>query len=429
MKILMIGGGGREHALVWKLKQSARVEKIWCAPGNGGIAADAECIALDAGDVAGLVALAEKIAPDLTIVGPELPLVNGISDAFTQRKWPIVGPSQHAAQLEGSKIFSKEFLLRHNIPTAKMYGAYDSPQKAYAALAGVEWPLVIKADGLCAGKGVVLPSDAEAAKQFLESAMERNELGPGGRRVLLEETLEGDELSFIILTDGERYAPMVPTRDHKRVFDGNRGPNTGGMGAYSSDELLPPALRETVISSIVEPTLQGLTNDGIPYQGFLYIGLMLTKDGPKVLEFNCRLGDPEAQAIVARMDFDLAEILADVAVKRLEPAKLQWKKGASVCVVLASGGYPGKFEIGKRIEGLTVKNNNSGVQVFQAGTKEEHDSIVTSGGRVLGVTGAADSLRAALKLAYQAVEGIHFDGMHYRKDIGANAGHVKAAGD
>ena len=259
--------------------------------------------------------------------------------------------------------------------------------------------------------------------------MEKNELGPGGRRVLLEETLEGDELSFIILTDGERYAPMVPTRDHKRVFDGNRGPNTGGMGAYSSDELLPPALRETVISTIVEPTLRGLANDGIPYQGFLYIGLMLTKDGPKVLEFNCRLGDPEAQAIVARMDFDLAEILADVAAKRLDPAKLRWKKGASVCVVLASGGYPGKFEAGKRIEGLTVNNSNSGVEIFQAGTKKEHDSIVTSGGRVLGVTAAGDSLRAALKLAFQVVERIHFDGMHYRKDIGANAGHVRAAGD
>jgi phosphoribosylamine---glycine ligase len=429
MKILVIGGGGREHALVWKLKQSGCVEKIWCTPGNGGIAGDAECFAVDAGNVAALVVLAEKIAPDLTVVGPELPLVNGICDAFTQRNWPIVGPSQQAAQLEGSKIFSKEFLLRHNIPTAKMYGAYDSPQKAYAALAGVEWPLVIKADGLCAGKGVVLPPDAEAAKQFLESAMEKNELGPGGRRVLLEETLEGDELSFIILTDGERYAPMVSTRDHKRVFDGNRGPNTGGMGAYSSDELLPPALRETVISTIVKPTLQGLANDGIPYQGFLYIGLMLTKDGPKVLEFNCRLGDPEAQAIMARMDFDLAEILADVAAKRLDPAKLRWKKGASVCVVLASGGYPGKFETGKKIEGLTVKNNNSGVEVFQAGTKREHDSTVTSGGRVLGVTAAGDTLRTALKLAYQAVEGIHFDGMHYRKDIGANAGHVKAAGD
>jgi phosphoribosylamine---glycine ligase len=429
MKILVIGGGGREHALVWKLSQSARVEKIWCAPGNGGIAEHAECVAVDAGNVRALVALAEKIVPDLTVVGPELPLVNGISDAFTQRNWAIVGPSEKAAQLEGSKIFSKEFLLRHNIPTAKMYGAYDSPQDTYAALKGVDWPLVIKADGLCAGKGVVLAPDAETAKQFLESAMEKNELGSGGRRVLLEETLNGEELSFIILTDGERYAPMVPTRDHKRVFDGNRGPNTGGMGAYSSDELLPDALRETVIATIVEPTLRGLANDGIPYQGFLYMGLMLTADGPKVLEFNCRLGDPEAQAIMARMDFDLAEILADVAASRLDSGKLRWKKGASVCVVLASGGYPGKFEVGKKIDGLTSIDGKTGVAVFQASTRCEHDSLVTSGGRVLGVTAASDSLEKALALVYQAAAKIHFDGMHYRRDIAAPAGHVKAAGD
>jgi phosphoribosylamine--glycine ligase len=429
MKILVIGGGGREHALVWKLKQSPRVEKIWCAPGNGGVAEHAECVAVDAGDVAALVALAEKIAPDLTVVGPELPLVNGISDAFRQRNWAIVGPSQQAAQLEGSKIFSKEFLLRHNIPTAKMVGAYDAPQKAYAALNGVPWPLVIKADGLCAGKGVVLAPDIEAARQFLESVMEKNELGPGGRRVLLEETLAGEELSFIILTDGERYAPMVPTRDHKRAFDGNRGPNTGGMGAYSSDELLPADLRETVISTIVEPTLEGLASDGIPYQGFLYFGLMLTKDGPKVLEFNCRLGDPEAQAIVARMEFDLAEILADVAAKRLNPEKLRWKRGASVCVVLASGGYPGKFEIGKRIEGLTASRDDTGVEIFQAGTRREQNSLVTSGGRVLGVTAAGASLEQALSLAYQAAEKIHFDGMHYRRDIGASVGRIKVAGD
>jgi len=426
---LVIGGGGREHALVWRLKQSERVEKIWCTPGNGGIAEDAECFAVDAGDVAGLVALAEKIASDLTVVGPELPLVNGISDAFAQRNWPMVGPSRQAAQLEGSKIFSKEFLLRHNIPTAKMYGAYDLPRDAYAALNGVDWPLVIKADGLCAGKGVVLAPDREAARQFLESVMEKNELGPGGQRVLLEETLEGDELSFIILTDGERYAPMVPTRDHKRAFDGNRGPNTGGMGAYSSDELLPADLRETVISTIVEPTLEGLATDGIPYQGFLYFGLMLTKDGPKVLEFNCRLGDPEAQAIVARMEFDLAEVLADVAAKRLEPEKLRWKRGASVCVVLASGGYPGKFEIGKKIVGLTANRDETGVIVFQAGTRCERDSLITSGGRVLGVTAAGVSLEAALSLAYQAAKKIHFDGMHYRKDIGVSVGRIKVAGD
>jgi phosphoribosylamine--glycine ligase len=429
MKILVIGGGGREHALVWKLKQSARVEKIWCAPGNGGIAEDAECVAVDAGEVAALVALAKKIGPDLTVVGPELPLVNGLCDTFAQRNWAIVGPTRHAAQLEGSKIFSKEFLLRHDIPTATMYGAFASPRDAYAALSSVKWPLVIKADGLCAGKGVFLAPDAEAAEQFLERVMEKNELGSGGHRVLLEETLEGEELSFIILTDGERYAPMVPTRDHKRVFDGNMGPNTGGMGAYSSDELLPQSLRDRVISVIVEPTLKGLAEDGIPYQGFLYVGLMLTKDGPKVLEFNCRLGDPEAQAIVARMDFDLAEVLADVASKRLNPEKLRWKKEASVCVVLASGGYPGKFEVGKKITGLTPVKHRTGVEVFQAGTKREKGSLVTSGGRVLGVTAIGDTLEAALRLAYQATAEIHFDGMHYRKDIGASAGRLKAVGD
>lgn len=429
MKILVIGGGGREHALVWKLKQSARVERIWCAPGNGGIAEDAECVAVDAGEVSSLVALAEKIRPDLTVVGPELPLVNGLCDTFAQRNWAIVGPSRQAAQLEGSKIFSKEFLLRHNIPTATMYGAFDSPRDAYAALSSVKWPLVIKADGLCAGKGVFLAPDAEAAKQFLERVMEKNELGSGGHRVLLEETLEGEELSFIILTDGERYAPMVPTRDHKRVFDGNNGPNTGGMGAYSSDELLPQSLRERVISVIVEPTLKGLAEEGIPYQGFLYVGLMLTKDGPKVLEFNCRLGDPEAQAIVARMDFDLAEVLADVAASRLNPEKLRWKKEASVCVVLASGGYPGKFEVGKKITGLTSVGRKTGVEVYQAGTKCEQGSLLTSGGRVLGVTAIGDTLEAALGFAYQATAEIHFDGMHYRKDIGASAGRLKAVGD
>ncbi|HEY2547822.1 MAG TPA: phosphoribosylamine--glycine ligase [Candidatus Acidoferrum sp.] len=429
MKILVIGGGGREHALVWKLKQTSRVEKIWCAPGNGGIAADAECVNVDAGDVAALVALAEKLRPDLAVVGPELPLVNGISDAFAHRNWLVVGPSRQAAQLEGSKIFSKEFLLRHNIPTAKMYGTYDSPQDAYAALVNVEYPLVVKADGLCAGKGVVLADNPQTARHFIESTMEKEELGPGGRRVLLEETLQGDELSFIIVTDGERYAPMVPTRDHKRVYDGNRGPNTGGMGAYSSDELLPASLRDTVISTIVEPTLSGLASDRIPYRGFLYIGLMLTKDGPKVLEFNCRLGDPEAQAIVARMDFDLAEVLADVAATRLDPAKLHWKRGASACVVLTSGGYPRKFGTGKKIDGLTSFQNNTGVQVFHAGTRRDRDSLVTSGGRVLGVTAAGGSLGAALSSAYQAAEKIHFDGMHYRKDIGADVDRVKAAGD
>jgi phosphoribosylamine--glycine ligase len=429
MKILVLGGGGREHALVWKLKQSARVERIWCAPGNGGIAAEAECVAMDAGDVHAVVRFAEKQQPDLTVVGPELPLVNGVTDAFRKRNWAIVGPSEEAAQLEGSKIFSKQFLVRHHIPTARMYGTYDSPADACGALSSVAFPLVIKADGLCAGKGVFLAPDFDSAKDFVERAMAKKELGPGGKRILLEETLDGEELSFIILTDGKQYAPLVPTRDHKRAFDGNQGPNTGGMGAYSSDALLPNGLRETIRSMIVEPTLEGLARDGIHYQGFLYFGLMLTKSGPKVLEFNCRLGDPEAQAILARLDFDLAEILESVAAGQLDPSKLHWKPGASACVVLTSGGYPGKFESGKHVEGLTAISDIKGVKVLHAGTKLEGQAIVTNGGRVLGVTAGAANLEAALATAYAAASRIHFDGMHYRRDIGARSTSLSARGD
>ena len=429
MKVLVIGGGAREHALVWKLKESPRVEKIWCAPGNGGITGEAECIAADAGDSRGLVGLAEKIAPDLTVVGPEIPLVNGLVDAFEQRKWRIVGPTKQAAQLEGSKIFTKEFLERHNIPTAAMYGVYDSPGAAYSALCAVDWPVVIKADGLCAGKGVFLAPNPDAATDFIERVLEKHELGEGGKRVLLEEALEGDELSFILLTDGERSAALVPTRDHKRVFDNNEGPNTGGMGAYSSDELLPDELRKTIDATIVGPTLRGLATDGIRYQGFLYVGLMLTKSGPKVLEFNCRLGDPETQAIAARMDFDLAEVLANLAAQELQPEKLKWRPGASACVVLASGGYPGKFESGKEIKGLTEAAQVPDVKVLHAGTKRQGDAIVTSGGRVLGVAASGPSLEGALQKAYAAVGKIHFDGMHYRKDIGRHSQKTTTARD
>jgi phosphoribosylamine--glycine ligase len=428
MKVLVIGGGGREHALVWKLKQSPRVEKIWCAPGNGGIEADAECLPADPADVPALVALAERLSPDLTLVGPELPLVNGIGDAFRSRGWPIVAPSQQAAQLEGSKIFAKQFLHRQGIPTAQMYGAYDTAQAAVSALSSVN-PVVIKADGLCAGKGVFVAQDAASAEDFIRRVMDQNELGPGGKRLLLEETLEGEELSFIIVTDGQRYAPLVPTRDHKRIFDGNRGPNTGGMGAYSTDELLSPTLRQKILDSIVEPTLRGLTAEGIHYQGFLYVGLMLTASGPKVLEFNCRLGDPETQAIVARMDFDLAQVLTDLAAGTLEPSRLKWKQGASVCVVIASEGYPGKYAVGRKIDGLTDVKRVNGVEVFHAGRQRQGDSIIATGGRVLGVTAASASIDSALSLAYEAVAKIRFDGMQYRKDIGAKAGRVHAVGD
>jgi phosphoribosylamine---glycine ligase len=429
MKILVIGGGGREHALVWKLKQSALVEKIWCAPGNGGIESDAECVAVDVGDVAALVALAERLRPDLTVVGPELPLVNGIADEFAARKWAIVAPSRDAAQLEGSKVFAKQFLERHSIPSAKQYGAYDSYGAARAALDKVEWPVVIKADGLCAGKGVLVTGDRREAEEFLSQLMEQGEQGEGGRRVLLEEALEGDELSFIIVADGERFAWFASTRDHKRALDGNLGPNTGGMGAFSSEDLLPPGLLNTVLATVVEPTMAGLRRDGVAYKGFLYFGLMLTKAGPKVLEFNCRLGDPEAQAIIARMDFDLAEVLADVAEGRLEPERLKWKAGASVCVVVASKGYPGKIKTGLEITGLTDSTNNKGVEIFHAGTQKNGRKIVTSGGRVLGVTAARGSLEAAVRSAYEMVGKIHFEGMQYRRDIAAPAGRAGAAGD
>jgi phosphoribosylamine---glycine ligase len=428
MNTLVIGGGGREHALVWKLKQSPRVERIWCAPGNGGIAADAECVSIDAGDVAGLVVFAEKNLPDLTVVGPELPLVGGIGDVFRERGWAIVGPSKLAAELEGSKIFSKEFLQRHDLPTARMYGSFASAKDAYSALPNLTFPVVIKADGLCAGKGVFLAQDLADARDFIERVMEKNELGAGGRRILLEECLEGDELSFIIVTDGKSYAPLVPTRDHKRVFDGNQGPNTGGMGAYSTDALLPEGLRQIIVSTIVEPTLAGLAAQGIPYQGFLYIGLMLGPSGPKVLEFNCRLGDPETQAIVARMDFDLAEVLEDVASGSLIASKLRWKPGASACVVLASGGYPGKFETGKPVDGLASAEQIPGVKVLHAGTKRVGNEIVTSGGRVLGVTSLGPTLGAALGSAYAAAERIRFARMHYRRDIGRHGNSLSASG-
>ena len=430
MKILVVGGGGREHALVWKLRENAEVvEKIWCAPGNGGIAGEAECVAVDAGDVAGLVRLAEKLGPDLTVVGPELPLVNGLVDAFTERKWAVVGPDKKAAQLEGSKIFAKEFLERHNIPTAETYGAHDSAGGAYGALCAVDWPVVIKADGLCAGKGVFLAPDPDSATDFIERVMEKNELGDGGKRVMLEEALVGEELSFILLSDGERYSPLVPTRDHKRAFDNDEGPNTGGMGAYSRDELLPAELRRTIEKTIVEPTMKGLAADGIRYQGFLYVGLMLTKSGPKVLEFNSRLGDPETQAILARVDFNLAEVLADAAGGKLKPEKMEWKPGASACVVVASGGYPGKFETGKEIRGLAEAARVAGVKLLHAGTKREGERILTSGGRVVGVTATGNTLGGSLEKAYEAAGKIQFEGMHYRKDIGKPKQQSSAAGD
>jgi phosphoribosylamine---glycine ligase len=429
MKILVIGGGGREHALVWKLRESPRADKIWCAPGNGGIADEATCLPVEASDAQGLVAIAEKLRPDLTVIGPELPLVNGVSDSLRARSLAVVGPSQIAAQLEGSKIFAKNFLLRHSIPTAKMYGEFSRADQAYAALPQLPDPLVVKADGLCAGKGVLVAQSAAEAKDFITRAMLIEEFGPAGKRVMLEEALEGDELSFIIVTDGDQYAALPATRDHKRVFDGNRGANTGGMGAYCTDDLMSAELRANIEQKIVAPVLQGLTQDGIRYQGFLYIGLMLTSDGPKVLEFNCRLGDPETQAILARTDFDLAEALANLATRRFDPTEWKWKAGASACIVISSVGYPGKFTAGKIIDGLTALAAETGVKFLHAGTRRQGDAIFTSGGRVLGVTAYGADLATAISKAYAATAQIRFDGMHYRTDIGGGAGRAHSAGD
>jgi phosphoribosylamine--glycine ligase len=430
VKILVVGSGGREHAMVWRLGQSPEVEKIWCAPGNGGIEGIAECVPVDAADVGALVALAERLKPDLTIVGPEAPLVSGIRNKFECRHMRLVGPSQRDARLEGSKIYAKQFMDRYGIPTPTLYGEFDSPHEAIRALDAVDWPVVIKADGLCAGKGVLVAETRAEAESFIRRLMQKHELGAGGTRVLLEHALKGEELSFIVLTDGKSFLPMAPTRDHKRVFDGDRGPNTGGMGAYTMDGMITPKYESVIVKDIVCPTIAGLSEEGIPYTGFLYFGLMLTARGPMVLEYNCRLGDPETQPIMMRMDFDLAVAFDAVASRTLDKVKPTWKPGASVCVVMASCGYPGSFETGKEITGLAEAAALPDVTVFHAGTKRDDDSVVTNGGRVLGVTAAADSLPLAIQKAYEATGKIHFEVAQCRGDIGAKGNlQVRAAAE
>jgi phosphoribosylamine---glycine ligase len=430
MRILVIGSGGREHALAWRLLGDAGAERVWCAPGNGGMAvlAGAECVAVDVKDVAALAALGERLRPDLTLVGPELPLVSGIAEEFASRGLRLVGPSKQAAQLEGSKAFAKEFLLRNKIPTGPLYGIFDSAGDAYSALCAVDWPCVIKADGLAAGKGVLVASTPDDATAFIDRLMVDREFGDAGNRVLLEEALRGPELSYIVLTDGETVLPLVPTRDHKRIFDGNRGPNTGGMGAYSADGLSPRDLEEQILGTIVRPTLEAMSREGHPYRGFLYAGLMLTADGPQVLEFNCRMGDPETQTIVARMDFPLAEALQAAAEGRLREIRARWKPGASACVVMAAAGYPGEPRTGMKIGGLAAAAEVRDTVVFHAGTRLEGAEVVVSGGRVLGVTATGGDLSTAVARAYEAAGKISFDGAHWRRDIGGTAGAVAALG-
>jgi phosphoribosylamine--glycine ligase len=418
MKILVIGSGGREHALVWKLAQSASVGKIWCAPGNDGIAEEVECVPLDLKNVKAAADLAEKLAADLTIVGPELPLVYGIADEFAKRKLTLLGPARKAAQLEGSKIFSKEFMQRHGIPTAEVYGIFEEALDAYTALDSVSWPLVIKADGLCAGKGVLVTSSVDEATEFIERVMEKREFGDAGGRVLLEEGLKGEELSYIILTDGKDFIRMAPARDHKRAFDNDEGPNTGGMGVYSTDEILPARLETTIIETIVRPTLAGLQADGMPYRGFLYFGLMLTAEGPKVLEYNCRLGDPETEAVLLRADFDLAHACMQAALGALDTFEAKWFPGASVCVVIASKGYPGDPRSGIPIYGLDSAAKVPGAVVFHAGTRRDGKGFETNGGRVLVISSMGQDLASARRPAYEAAKNIKIEGSHYRSDIG-----------
>lgn len=396
MKILVIGGGGREHALAWKLAQSPSVE-VFAAPGNPGIARVATCVASSPLDAA------TAIGADLTVVGPEAPLVAGIVDEFRVRGLKIIGPAAGAARLEGSKIFAKSFLSQKHIPTAGFVPA-ETPAEARRALDRFQFPVVLKADGLAAGKGVVIAHDRGEAQAALTAL---------SGRLVIEEFLEGEEVSFIALCDGKTALPLAATQDHKAVFDGDRGPNTGGMGAYSDSTILTEAEAREVLDRVIYPTVEATG-----FTGFLYAGLMMTASGPKVLEFNVRLGDPETQPLMHRMTTDFAPVLLAAAHGELDEVKLDWRPGPSVCVVLTSGGYPGAYETGKPIHGIDAAEA-TGATVFHAGTAHGATNLETAGGRVLGVTAAGPDLSAAIERAYQAVRAIHFEGMHYRTDIGA----------
>ncbi|MGA9543271.1 MAG: phosphoribosylamine--glycine ligase, partial [Candidatus Sulfotelmatobacter sp.] len=385
MKVLVFGSGGREHALVWKLRQSPRISKLYCAPGNGGIAEDAELLPVDLKSVESMVAVAEQVRPDLTVVGPELPLTLGVVDEFTRRGWPVFGPTKAAAQLEASKSFAKEFLQRHRIPTAH-YAICDSVEEVRLALAHFHVPVVVKADGLAAGKGVVIAASKEEAARAAAEMLSGKMVGQAGSRVVLEECLKGEELSFLVLSDGERVVPMVAAQDHKRVGDGDSGPNTGGMGAYSTADIVDDEMRDWLVNHIARPVVEGMKAEGAEFKGVLYCGLMMTARGPMVLEFNCRFGDPETQPILMRLESDLVDALEASIAGRVSEGDFTWSADASVCVVMASGGYPGTFEVGKKITGLDEAAAVEGVKVFHAGTSKRDGEFYTAGGRVLGVS-------------------------------------------
>jgi phosphoribosylamine---glycine ligase len=420
MKVLVLGGGGREHALVWKLRQSSRISQLYCAPGNGGIGAEAECLPADLKSLESMTALATRLQPDLTVVGPELPLTMGVVEEFTRRGWPVFGPTSAAAQLEASKSFAKEFLQRHHIPTAA-YAICDSVDEVRAALVHFHTPVVVKADGLAAGKGVVIAKSKEEAAIVALEMLSGRMVGEAGGRVVLEEFLKGDELSFLVFSDGERVAPLVAAQDHKRIGDGDTGPNTGGMGAYSTAEIVDDQMRDWLVHHIAQPVVAGMKAEGAEFKGVLYCGLMMTARGPMVLEFNCRFGDPETQPILMRLESDLVEALEASIEGRVSDGDFKWSRDASVCVVMSSGGYPGTFEVGKRIDGLDEAGKVDGVKVFHAGTSKRDGVYYTAGGRVLGVTARAASLETAVARAYAGCAKISFEGAHYRKDIAGRA--------
>jgi phosphoribosylamine---glycine ligase len=420
MKVLIFGSGGREHALAWAVKRSQKVSEVVCAPGNGGIALIARCVPVDLKDPDAMVRVALEEHPALTIVGPELPLSLGIVDALQERGIRVFGPTRAAAMLESSKGFAKRFLQRHNIPTAN-YAVCATAEELEKAVEIFHPPIVVKADGLAAGKGVLICQSRRTAVEAAQGLFTGSLLGEAERQVVIEEFLEGEEISFLCLSDGMHVAPLAPAQDHKRIGEGDTGPNTGGMGVYSTDALLEHGMSDWIIRHIAEPTIQGMAQEDTPFVGILYCGLMVTARGPQVLEFNARFGDPETQAILLRLESDLVDALEACIDGRLAQTELRWSEGASACVIASSAGYPGSYKTGFPISGLSAAGRVPGVQIFHSGSARLGNDLVTAGGRVLGVTAAAASLEEALERAYQAMAEIQFEGMYYRRDIGHRA--------
>ena len=422
MNVLIVGGGGREHAIAWALSKSEQVEQLYCAPGNGGIAALAQCVPLSATVVDGVVAWAQAHSIDFVVVAPDDPLALGMVDALAEKGIPAFGPDKAAARIEASKVFSKDLMKKYGIPTAR-YEAFSDAESARAYIrAQGKYPVVVKADGLALGKGVLICEDEAAAMAAVKSMMEDGAFGASGSRVVVEEFLTGPEVSVLSFTDGQTVVPMVSSMDHKRALDGDRGLNTGGMGTIAPNPCYTPELAQACMRTIFQPTIEAMRAEGCPFRGCLYFGLMLTPDGPKVIEYNCRFGDPETQVVLPLLDGDLLEIMQATTNGTLAGVPVKWKAASAACVVLASGGYPQKYESGKLITGLVNGQlPGGGATVFHAGTKLEAGGLVTAGGRVLGVTAVAETLQAAVKAAYAAAENIHFEGMHMRSDIGARA--------